>query len=158
MRTTLRKLAGLTPSDWWALNVAYLYLLWAWWQLFFRRDKLNRWVLKGPKPWLQKPLESTERDALARRARWINTASRYPLPWARCLQRSLALCLWLDRQDIDPELKIGVRKDGIALAAHAWVEYGGEVINDSPHVPVKFIAMTGASRLPTIERSEGDTV
>ena len=157
MRTTLRKLARLTPSDWWGLNIAYLYLIWAGWRLFVRRDKLERWVLKGPKPWLQKPLEISERRVLARRAGWINTTARYSMPWARCLQRSLALCLWLNRQGFEPELKIGVRKNGAALAAHSWVEYGGEVINDSPNAPVRFMTMTEASLVPNSERTKGDT-
>ncbi len=82
---------------------------------------------------------------MLRRARLVAVAARNPKPWALCLQQSLALCLWLARQGIQLELKIGVRQEGAELDAHAWVEYCGEVLNDSPHVSGQFAPLTGTN-------------
>lgn len=43
----------------------------------------------------------------------------------------MVLHRWLREQGLPSELRIGVRKDGGALIAHAWVELGAHVVNDS---------------------------
>src|SRR5579862_760828 len=65
-----------------------------------------------------------------RYARWIDSAARYHFVRAECLHRSLALHSWLRHEGLPSELRIGVRKTSDALAAHAWVELGGYVVND----------------------------
>lgn len=45
-----------------------------------------------------------------------------------CLPRSAALYWLLERVGHEAELRIGVRKDGEVLRAHAWVECAGEVL------------------------------
>jgi hypothetical protein len=67
-----------------------------------------------------------------RYGRRIATAAKYGLPTAQCLHRSLVLHSWLRDQGFPSELRIGVRKDGNELRAHAWVELAGLVVNDSP--------------------------
>ncbi len=57
-------------------------------------------------------------------------AARSPLR-ARCLERSLALSKMLRARGIDHELHVGVRKEGAALEAHAWVECGGHSLDPS---------------------------
>jgi hypothetical protein len=69
------------------------------------------------------------RDA-RERARWIEVASRHHLLSAACLHRSLVLHAWLRRRRLPSKLLIGVRKGPAGLAAHAWVELAGEVVND----------------------------
>ena len=51
-----------------------------------------------------------------------------------CLERSMALWWMLRRGGIDGELRIGARKESGRFEAHAWVELGGEVLNDSAEV------------------------
>lgn len=58
-------------------------------------------------------------------------ARRLPV---RCLSRSLALRWLLARHGYASELRIGVRRSGAELAAHAWVEHAGEVLNDAAGV------------------------
>jgi hypothetical protein len=58
-------------------------------------------------------------------------ARRLPV---RCLSRSLALRWLLARHGYASELRIGVRRSGAELAAHAWVEHAGEVLNDAADV------------------------
>ncbi len=61
----------------------------------------------------------------------ISRASRYPKPWAYCLQRSLALREWLAKDGIFTEVKYGVRRHEGSFDAHAWVVYDGKIVNDS---------------------------
>jgi hypothetical protein len=42
-----------------------------------------------------------------------------------CLRQALAVRTWLRRRGLDAQLKIGVKKNGEALDAHAWVELEG---------------------------------
>ncbi len=71
--------------------------------------------------------------ATAARIGWaVTRAARYGLFRPKCLVRSLAVQRMLRRRGIEAsELRIGVRLDQGALAAHAWVELGGAVVGDT---------------------------
>ncbi len=64
-------------------------------------------------------------------------ARRCPLP-LQCLGRSVALCWLLRQQGIDATVHIGVRKENNALDAHAWVQSGNFVINDTENVAERY--------------------
>jgi hypothetical protein len=65
-------------------------------------------------------------------ARWIALAAEhFPVP-ARCLHRALVLHAWLRHRRIASEFRIGVRREGGRLLAHAWVELAGKIVNDPP--------------------------
>ena len=53
---------------------------------------------------------------------------------ANCLQRSLTLWWLLHRRGIASDLRIGVRRHGTQIAAHAWIELAGVVLNDRSDV------------------------
>src|SRR5690606_37178790 len=55
-------------------------------------------------------------------ARIAAIAGRRGLVTATCLRQALLLHWLLRRRGLQPELRIGVRKQGEALDAHAWVE------------------------------------
>ncbi len=139
-----RRLANLRPKDWLGLAQAYCYLLVAGWHLHVRRRRLDRWLMDGtPVPL---PPAGPEGAPFADFAAWcVGVAARRPFRWARCLQRSLALCLWLEARGMSPALRIGVRKDGDRLGAHAWVECQGRVVNEGPMVEQEF-ALLRASK------------
>lgn len=82
-------------------------------------------------------------------ARWLDIAARHGFPHARCLHRSLALHRWLRAQDIPSELRIGVRIDHGALAAHAWVTLGGRILGDSPDAVRTFSPLARLVRDPS---------
>lgn len=68
----------------------------------------------------------------------VNIAARHtPFP-ATCLSRSLLLVWMLDRRGVACALRIGVRLQGKALDAHAWVEHDGVPINDQAEVGACF--------------------
>lgn len=79
-----------------------------------------------------------------RYARRIRTAARWHVVRARCLHRSLVLHRWLRRKGLPSELRIGVRMEGESLKAHAWVELGGQPINERPGAVDAFTALTGS--------------
>lgn len=64
-------------------------------------------------------------------ARLVAIASYKGLIRANCLQRSLCVWFLLLHRGIDSDIRIGVRKAGQALAAHAWVEHIGIPLGES---------------------------
>jgi hypothetical protein len=82
---------------------------------------------------------------VARRVAAIQDAASRHLPWqASCLERSLVLWWQLRRSGIAAEMRIGARKEGGRFEAHAWVELGNVVLNDSGETHMHFAPFDGA--------------
>jgi hypothetical protein len=76
--------------------------------------------------------EKSDPIAIARGiARIQEAVSRHLIFHANCLERSLVLWWLLRRRGIPAELRIGARKLAGRFEAHAWVELGNVVLNDS---------------------------
>jgi Transglutaminase-like superfamily len=73
-------------------------------------------------------------------ARAVNQAADNSPLWGNCLKRSLTLWFLLRRRGIASDLCIGVQMQEGKFKAHAWVEYGGQVINDHPAIHQQFMA------------------
>ena len=59
---------------------------------------------------------------LSQMPRWISIAARRS-PWrAKCLTRSLALQWILRRHGMESDLRLGVRREGAVVLAHAWID------------------------------------
>jgi hypothetical protein len=65
-------------------------------------------------------------------------AALYPAR-AQCLERSLALYYLLRRQHVAARYRQGARP--YPFEAHAWIEYGGEIINDVPEHALMFASL-----------------
>ncbi|MHB8485776.1 MAG: lasso peptide biosynthesis B2 protein [Candidatus Acidiferrales bacterium] len=76
-------------------------------------------------------------------SRMLDVASRRGLVRGNCLSRSIALCGLLRRRGIPAQLRIGARKLGDQLEAHAWVEAAGRAINDSDDVQTRYAPFAG---------------
>src|SRR5688572_13911854 len=63
-----------------------------------------------------------------RLATLVTAAARHHVRPMTCLPRALALQALLRRNGIPAELRIGVRREGGALQAHAWVEEAGSPV------------------------------
>lgn len=124
----------LTPADWALLGAAYWWLLKARWRM--RRLRGREWLVSRPSPGKEQagPTAPRSDEWVMRRARLVNIAARYPFVWAKCLQRSLALREWLSHRGVPTTLRIGVRREGHGIQAHAWVEFKGSVLNDTERV------------------------
>lgn len=67
-------------------------------------------------------------------SRVVDMAARHTPLANTCLHRSLALWWLLRRRRFDAQLLFGVRKAEGQFDAHAWVKYGGRVVNDGDDV------------------------
>jgi hypothetical protein len=84
-------------------------------------------------------VEDARRIALA-----VNRAAEFGLFRPKCLVRSRALRKMLDERGIHgAEVRVGVQLSRGRFLAHAWVEYGGQVVGDDPAAVARFIPMTG---------------
>jgi hypothetical protein len=72
-----------------------------------------------------------------------DTVSRHLIFHASCLEQSLVLWWLLGRRGIPAELRIGARKDAGRFQAHAWVELGTVVLNDSGEAHLHFAPFDG---------------
>jgi hypothetical protein len=77
-----------------------------------------------------------------RAARAVTLASRI-VPGASCLTQALALQLILGHRGYATEVRIGVKADGSAVAAHAWLLSDGKVaIGGSPQEIAGYVPIT----------------
>jgi hypothetical protein len=75
----------------------------------------------------------------------IQEAVSRHLPWQpSCLEKSLVLCWQLDRRGIPADLRIGARKAAGRFEAHAWVEMGNVVLNDSGETHMHYAPFDGS--------------
>lgn len=65
-------------------------------------------------------------------------ANHLPMYWPTCLPQSLVVWHNLRREGLPADLRIGVSKSGDTFLAHAWVEFDGQVVNDTPDVAQRF--------------------
>ncbi len=100
---------------------------------FRRWSKLVEKLSKTAK--VRQPLpEQMVRDAALRAMRAVRTVELHGPIAANCLERSMALWWLLRREGAAGELHIGARKERGRFEAHAWVEIGGQVLNDVAEV------------------------
>jgi hypothetical protein len=77
-------------------------------------------------------------------ARIVEIASRLGIIRAKCLPLSLTLQSLLAGSGVSAELRLGVRKYGGRLEAHAWVEHDGMALLEAAGVHDRFTAFTRA--------------
>ena len=113
---------------------------------------LRRWGLQGAQlrlsawqPKRRRPVPAHLALDAALRVAWVvEVAERRGIYRPNCLQRSLALWWFLGMRGIASEVRIGVRRrpgspsGASTLDFHAWVEYGGIVLNDVADVRERF--------------------
>ncbi len=128
MLRKLRRWATLAPVDRTAATEAWVMLPVARWSLtLLGLARCQR--LLASLPWWRSRPESAEL-AVARLQRAVTRASANQ-PWrVPCLERAVVLRSMLLRRGHDATLRIGVRRPGGGLEAHAWVECGGIAIAD----------------------------
>lgn len=86
------------------------------------------------------PVEAAQRARQT--AHLVSAAARHGIYRANCLPTSLALRRLLQGQGIEANLRVGVRKAGGKLEAHAWVEHQGQPLIDGPDVHERFAAFS----------------
>ena len=138
----MTRLRRLSSRDLPYIASAYWYLLVVGVRLFVMRQSTETWIRQFATESRRSAERQDDQERVERAARWVNTAARYPVPWARCLQRSIALCWLLDSRGVSPALRVGIRRSGDSIDAHAWVEHRGRIVNDTERVGVTFTAFS----------------
>ena len=108
---------------------------------------LRRWKTRVMRRAVRKvsPSPGAEQMAAARKIVRIQERVVRHLTWhASCLERSLALWWQLNRRGIAAEMRIGARKEAGRFEAHAWVEVGNVVLNDSGETHRHFAPFDGS--------------
>lgn len=83
-------------------------------------------------------IDDARRIALA-----VNRAAEFGYFRPRCLVRSMALRTLLNAAGIEgAQVRVGVQLVHGRFIAHAWVEYGGQVIGDDPVSVGRFVPLT----------------
>lgn len=123
---TFHKASRLSLFDWWLLVLATLYLARA--AVLLRSCPISNVVnLSAPK--IQMAGKRRKGAGSATRIGWAISLSAKVVPWkTNCLVQAVAASLLLRRYGCEPQIRIGVRKDGPELAAHAWVDCNGTTI------------------------------
>ena len=110
----------------------------------FRRWK-STLIWLTPDPESAGVLQESARIASAREvARILEATSRHLIFHASCLEQSLVLWWLLARRGIPADLRIGARKEAGRFEAHAWVELGSVVLNDSGEAHLHFAPFDGS--------------
>lgn len=66
------------------------------------------------------------------RITWLVTVASRVVPRAHCLTRSIVAQSLLAREGYLAEVRIGVRRTGDGLDAHAWLEHDGKPLFEDP--------------------------
>ena len=142
-RARLAPFAGLSLAQWllllrarWLMNLASASLRVA----GFERTRR----LLDPCPGHGRGASSPEDVAPAAIARVVELAARSGLRRHSCLPKSLVLQRLLAQRGHDAALRIGVRKEGERLAAHAWVEVDGVTVGEPADVEERFARLLPA--------------
>jgi hypothetical protein len=90
------------------------------------------------------PLDTAKAARTALIARMVRAAAYRNFGAATCLEKSLALWCLLGRQGIVSSVRIGTRKTGKKLEAHAWVECDGVPLNEPEEVHEHYAAFDEA--------------
>lgn len=125
----LRKLARLSRAELGELLAAHTALIRA--QLLHRRRPLGRLVAASPPLEVLPPADERLLATATRLARAVTRAAENGIFQPACLVRAMALTRMLEARGIHgSQLRVGVRWKDERFAAHAWVEYGGQVLGD----------------------------
>ena len=92
----------------------------------------------------ERTIASALLDSVRETARVERAVARHLFFRSNCLEQSLVLWWLLRRQGISAEVRVGVRKNDGQFEAHAWVEFGGAVLNHSPEMNDHFTPFEGS--------------
>ena len=127
----------------------------AWAQLELLRAQVMVWrrpigrLIAGSRGQTERAMEDgatrAEEQRAARMAKAVDRAARRGVFRPKCLVRSMALHRMLERSGVAGSvIRIGVRREGDQFLAHAWVEYKGLTLIDSPSAVAAFARLTEA--------------
>jgi len=147
LRELPRRLARLRARDFRDFARAQVAVLVAHW-LVWRRPT-GKLLAHGPvMQQMPEPAKAVPPE-VERLMRAVNRASTYGLTRPLCLARSVALMRLLEADGFTGGvLRIGVRWEGGAFIAHAWVDYQGMILDLDPSLHRRFSPLTNVRVAP----------
>ncbi len=136
LRHNIRVAGGLTVRDWFTLAEAWGLLLY--FRLALRRrsfESLERSIRVTPKAAIG---PSSGLELAGRLQRLVGQASKLHLLSMTCLVRALTLQWMLGSRGTPAQVRIGARKAGEGMTAHAWVEVDGQMVGEPEEVRERF--------------------
>lgn len=132
-RHLISKLLRLPPAEWADLMVAQRALLAAWFRVATRPRGRLVGTSQATTAGTSAAPDAAAHDQAQRLATAVTRAAAHGIFRPRCLVRAVALKELLDARGLaGSRVRIGVRSERGAFAAHAWVEYGTEILGDQP--------------------------
>jgi hypothetical protein len=110
----------------------------------FRRWRTLLVRLTPRTPDSTRPLDPARFETAREIARVQEAVSRHLIFHTSCLEQSLVLWWLVARRGMPAELRIGARKQAERFEAHAWVELGSLVLNDSGDAHLHFAPFDGS--------------
>ena len=103
----------------------------------FDYQQTQRWLERHSRHAGSRRASPSDLSAAQDLANLASIAGRHGVIKATCLRQSLLLYWLLRRRGLDPQLKLGVRKQDGIFDAHAWVELEGVALaqTDRAHHP-----------------------
>ncbi len=99
-------------------------------------QRTQRW-LGGMEPLPESLSAETELTAWQRRALALRRVGNR-IPDTHCLARALALRWWMRSKGLDAQMRIGVRAGEDGVESHAWVEWNGVPVDETPEKITRF--------------------
>ncbi len=122
---------------------------------FRRTQRLLGWIVPDrtsrtspPGPHADAPNNQPPDPRTAAVVQAIDRAGTLYRPGRMCLRRALALWAWLRWQGTPSDIVFGVRRDGHALTAHAWVEVNGRPLQEPAGLVAQHVALGTVGREP----------
>lgn len=131
MWETLQRYKALEPTARRMFRRAAILLPWVRWSLRLRGYGKTFTSLQKRVPFQAERTDNQpdSREEVQTTCRMVRAALRYSFAQYTCLEESLTLWYLLRKQGVAACLRIGVRKEKEKFEAHAWVEFGGEALN-----------------------------
>ena len=135
MISKLRKFMAFTRSEKILfLQAVFVLPVISWLLRVISVSRLCRWIESS-----SKNVPAADMGVIASTCHMLDSAARVAFPPYTCLEKSLALRWLLLQRGISTSLHFGIR-NGHGLDGHAWLEYGGVPIHDSPDVRKEYAA------------------
>lgn len=120
--------------------LAEAWLTLAWVDLVIRFLPYGRW-----RHWLEEGDVSAgagwERGEISALIACSERVARHHYCAMNCLRRTVAQRRMLARRGVSAQLHIGVKKEEAGFAAHAWLSYRGQVLNDADDVTERYVEL-----------------
>ena len=121
----------------------------------FSWQRCQHWAERWAERWAKRSQAAGRSLPAPRRIAWLVERAARHCPWpATCLRRSLLLWAFLLRSGVVSELRLGFRNPGGKFEAHAWVEWNGVPLNDTPDVRSRYAVPEQALTSPVITAAQ----